>query len=620
MAILMVFAMMPMMAWTVYADEGMTWPSLKSALEAGGTVTLTSDVTRDSYDAIEISGNTVLDLDGHKLDAGGYTYNNNLFIISEGGTLTIRDGNADKNGLITGLWNYRAASVNGELLLESGSIDSGGVNVYDSGSFTMTGGSISEFGVNIYDGSFTMTGGSITNCDSGVNGSSGSGSFTMTGGSITNCNTGVNGSSGSGSFTMTGGSITNCNTGVDIGTTVEFAVGGDTIISGNTEMDVRLYWYVFEDEEKIRPFKIIEPLSEKASIGVWTDKESSDDEKMVFTSGLRGKGSRNNFFSNNGYYLAYDGAGEAALSIEQPQSHSITVEGDDAEVTLSPQNPLANETVLVNISPNEGYDIAGVRVLDPYLTSISQYDVIWEGDNYSSWFIMPDEDVTISVKVDEISCDPHNWEQKVQKATTDVDGRIYQICSVCGQEETIAPLLKVSNISLAGTSFTYTGKAITPEVIVANASEKLSADNYTVTYSNNTNSGTATAKVTLKGDYYEGGKSLTFTINKAANTMTVKAKKTVTVKYAKLKKKNQTVKIAKALTVANAQGPVTYKLKSVTKKKFKKYFKVAAKTGKITIKKKLKKGTYKIAVDVTCAGDPNYNPLKKTVKFKLKVK
>ncbi len=65
---------------------------------------------------------------------------------------------------------------------------------------------------------------------------------------------------------------------------------------------------------------------------------------------------------------------------------------------------------------------------------------------------------------------------------------------------------------------------------------------------------------------------------------------------------------------------MTYKLVSVKKAKFKKYFKVSAKTGKITVKKKLKKGTYKVKVNVTAAGNANYNKMTKAVTFTIKVK
>ena len=105
-----------------------------------------------------------------------------------------------------------------------------------------------------------------------------------------------------------------------------------------------------------------------------------------------------------------------------------------------------------------------------------------------------------------------------------------------------------------------------------------------------------------------------------ANTLKVKAKKTVTVKYSKLKKKNQKIAAKKVMTVSKNKGKVTYKLKSVTKKKYKKYFKVAAKTGKITVVKKLPKGTYKLKIKVTAAGNDNYKAATKTVTVKIKVK
>ena len=225
-------------------------------------------------------------------------------------------------------------------------------------------------------------------------------------------------------------------------------------------------------------------------------------------------------------------------------------------------------------------------------------------------------------------CTNHQWEQKIQKATPDKEGRIYQVCSICGAENTedgIIPLPQVSNISLAGTSYTYTGKAIKPKVTVANAGEELSTDVYDVTYSNNTNVGTATVKVALKGDYYEGSKTLTFKIFKAANPLTINAK-TASVKYSKLKKKTQALAVTKVIGFTNDIGDSkTYTLSSAKKgkKSFKKYFRINKMTGKVTIKKnkKMKKGTYKVKVKVQALGNTNYNASAvKTVTFKVKVK
>ena len=44
------------------------------------------------------------------------------------------------------------------------------------------------------------------------------------------------------------------------------------------------------------------------------------------------------------------------------------------------------------------------------------------------------------------------------------------------------------------------------------------------------------------------------------------------------------------------------------------------KNGKVTVKKKLKKGTYSVKVKVTAAGNKNYNKVTKNVTFKVRVK
>ena len=46
-----------------------------------------------------------------------------------------------------------------------------------------------------------------------------------------------------------------------------------------------------------------------------------------------------------------------------------------------------------------------------------------------------------------------------------------------------------------------------------------------------------------------------------------------------------------------------------------------AKTGKVTVKKRLKKGTYKVIVKVKAAGNANYKASAwKTVTFKVQIK
>ena len=64
----------------------------------------------------------------------------------------------------------------------------------------------------------------------------------------------------------------------------------------------------------------------------------------------------------------------------------------------------------------------------------------------------------------------------------------------------------------AKTSYTYTGKAIKPGVTVTANGKAVGAGSYSVTYSNNVKVGTATIKVTGKGNYAGWSGSCTFTI------------------------------------------------------------------------------------------------------------
>lgn len=96
----------------------------------------------------------------------------------------------------------------------------------------------------------------------------------------------------------------------------------------------------------------------------------------------------------------------------------------------------------------------------------------------------------------------------------------------------------------------------------------------------------------------------------AENPMTVKAK-AVKAKAAK----KTTIKKAKAFTVKGAKGKVTFAKVSGNAKI------TVASSGKVTVKKGLKKGkTYKVKVLVCAAGNKSFAPAVKTVTLKVKIK
>jgi hypothetical protein len=131
----------------------------------------------------------------------------------------------------------------------------------------------------------------------------------------------------------------------------------------------------------------------------------------------------------------------------------------------------------------------------------------------------------------------HTYKATTTQATTAKNGVIVKKCSVCGNVGSKTTIYKASTVKLAGTSYTYTGKAIKPKVTVKNSNGKaIASSNYTVTYpSSSKKVGTYTVTVKFKGNY-SGTKKLTYTIKpKATKLSSLKAgSKSFTVKWSKL--------------------------------------------------------------------------------------
>ena len=250
-------------------EEATDWTTLKSLVEAGGTVKLTNNVTRNAnnYDDyyIEVTKAVTLDLNGCTLDGGGSTYGyTSLFYVTDGGNLTITDNSSGKGGTITNVWGAEAIYVEGN---ESNY------------------------------GEATFEAGAITSCTRGVI-ISGYGKFTMTGGTITgNTTTGVDVINNA-TFTMTGGTITGNGIGVKNDYSTTFTVSGNVNITGNTEWDVRLD-YELNYDWNFNPIHIDGELAGTARIGVWTNQNADKIKGKTFTDGLNGNGSKANFVSNN---------------------------------------------------------------------------------------------------------------------------------------------------------------------------------------------------------------------------------------------------------------------------------------------------------------------------------
>ncbi len=155
--------------------------------------------------------------------------------------------------------------------------------------------------------------------------------------------------------------------------------------------------------------------------------------------------------------------------------------------------------------------------------------------------------------------------------------------------------LSKATITLERSSYTYDGKAKTPTVTVRDGEKTLSPGvDYSVTYQNNTNAGTAKARITGKGNY-TGILTREFTIQKAAQALN--CTQTYNKAYGN---KPFTIKVSRK----SGTGSLSYKTSDK---------KVAdVKNGKVTIK-----GTGVAVITIKAAANANYNA--KSIKSTIKV-
>jgi hypothetical protein len=161
-----------------------------------------------------------------------------------------------------------------------------------------------------------------------------------------------------------------------------------------------------------------------------------------------------------------------------------------------------------------------------------------------------------------------------------------------------------ATIALSKTAFTYNGKVQKPSIQTIDGKTLEEGTDYTASWSNASSKNVGTYTITVSGiGRYAGTAEATYRIDRATNPLSVTAKK-ATVKFSTLKTKAQALGITKVVAFkTKAKGAMTY-----TKVSGNKAITIDKKTGKVTIKKGLKKGTYKVKVKMNAAGNANYKP------------
>lgn len=174
-----------------------------------------------------------------------------------------------------------------------------------------------------------------------------------------------------------------------------------------------------------------------------------------------------------------------------------------------------------------------------------------------------------------------------------------------------------ANVILNKNTFLYNGQIQKPSVksVKVNNNTLVNGVDYKVSYLDGFSKNAGTYTVKIKGiRQYVGEKLISYKINKAENTLVIEGKN-IKVKASNLSKKKLVREILKGIDINNYEGSLSFKKKKGSQKIL-----INKTSGKITIKKGLKKGRYKVLLAVTASGNENYNKMTKEVTFIVVVK
>ena len=480
-----------------------------------GSQLVTSEVTKVS--ASDDQGNpTPAYYMTYKLPAGNYyladnidmrggevIYNENT-VTSEGGVIEIE---TDVNLCLNGKQLVTSASYVGVISIEeAGTLilsDCEDVGVIRSSCNADAGVRIS--GDTSRPGKFTMYDGTIMNTVTGVLMGENS-IFNMYGGKIINNSTGVLMGESS-SFNMYDGGITTNETGVSVVPTSKLTVGNRAYITDNNKKNVFLY-----DKAMIT---IDSNLTNNACIGVTTEKNPTDETPIQIATGATNWASYTYIFQPDG----------------TDQGYVITVDEQNGKLYLNshihnwiysrsanPQTIIADCNVTGCPNPKGGWVIIDKPKHEVYGDGKSAEATLnafnWQADA-----------VTVSnIKYEQpgktLSGAP--TDAGTYWASITIGYATASVTYTINSKEVTDPTIEVAD---AGT---YDGTEKKPSVVVKDGEKVIPGSEYSVSYADNINAGTATVTITdVAGGNYDVSGSTTFTINKGAYNGTVEKKVTI---------------------------------------------------------------------------------------------
>lgn len=406
------------------------------------------------------------------MKGGSTTYKGNE-VTSKGGVIEIE---TDVNLCLNGKWLVTSAPHVGVIVIQK----AGTLTLSDCGT----------------DGEIR----SSCNAFAGVqiaNDTSQAGTFTMYDGAIKYTATGVLMGSNS-IFNMYGGTIANNETGVSVVSTSKLTVGGSADITGNDNENVSL-----NDKAMIT---IDSSLAYNARIGVTTEKDPTDEKPIRIATGATGWVPYTEIFKPDGTnqgYVVTENDGKLYLN-----SH---IHNWIYDLSADQQTIMATCNVTGCPNPKGGW----VTIKKP------KHEVYDDGKSAEATineFNWQADTVTVSnIKYEQAG-------KILDEAPTDA-GTYWASIKIGNQSAIVRYTINSKNvtkptITVNGT-YTYDGTEKKPSVVVKDGEKVISDSEYSVSYIDNINAGTATVTITdVAGGNYDVSGSTTFTIGKATITVT----------------------------------------------------------------------------------------------------
>ena len=368
-------------ALTAMTGKVSTWEQLRMALECGGSIVVTGDITASSNDrGLQVPAGVTaeLDLQGHTLDASalnppaGVEY---PCCLSINGSLTLSDavGGGRFKGGDNGFIDFIAAesgssfTMNGGAIVGSGTLENV-VYVYDYATFTMHGGAVTadmngtvrRFGrVSVDDyATFIMNGGTI-------GGSGGQSDIYADGGCVR----------------LNGGSLTGSNPayGNVYVLSADQIKNGELFVSGSPLMSTGVYL------DYDHTITVAGPLGEGVIIPVMTEAKPTSAEPVIITNGLAqgGENAVSHFTSASDIWcvvLNDDGEAELRKAPTEWDTLQLLIDGteNDGVLTLEKDYSVTNldrhldiaggKTLTIDLN---GHTIDGFALNDDYVMTIS---------------------------------------------------------------------------------------------------------------------------------------------------------------------------------------------------------------------------------------------------------